>query len=110
MTGAGARDQIITLQALSRTPDGIGGTTEAWAALNRTPRVWAAVNVKRSAETMEDGRMSARQTATFEILNRDDLNETQRLIWNGEAWNIRSVQRSSGRRATIIIEAERGTI
>lgn len=105
----GALDQLVTLQARSVTPDGIGGTLVTWADLAENPSVWAKVAVKRGTENMEDGRRNARQTATFEIYNRADLSELNRIIWNGEAWNILNVMRSSGRRMTIVIEAERGT-
>lgn len=105
---AGKRDQLVTIQSYRLTDDGGGGQLEAWADLAETPTVWAAVNVRRGSEQVDDGRRNARQTATFEMLNRNDLSELNRIMWNGEAWAIRNVQRSSGRRPTIIIEAERG--
>lgn len=104
----GDMDQIITLQAAVSVADGVGGVTQSWASVGTDPDVWAKVTVRRGSEAMEDGRMNARQMAHFEIWNRDDLNELTRVIWNGEAWNVRAIQRSSARRMTLIIEAERG--
>lgn len=104
----GEMDQIITLQASAATADGLGGETRTWAPIGTDPDVWAKVTVRRGSEAMEDGRMNARQMALFEIWNRDDLSELVRVLWRGEAWNVRAVQRSSDRRMTIIIEAERG--
>lgn len=104
----GEMDQRITLQSAAAVSDGAGGTTQTWADLSEAPSVWAKVIARRGAEAMDDGRMNARQVATFEIYNRADLSELNRIIWGGEAWNIRNIQRSGGRRLTIIIEAERG--
>lgn len=106
----GQMDQTITLQRQIETSDGIGGVTKAWGPVPFDPDVWAKVSVRAGGEAQEDGRMNARQSARFEIWNRADLSEMNRIIWNGEAWNIRSVLRSSSRRATIILVAERGAV
>lgn len=103
-----ARDQIITLQVPETFADGIGGVLKSWVDVGRAARVWAAVTIPRGKEMMEDGRLNARQTATFEIIYRADLSELNRIIWQGEAWDIRNIQRLGGRRMTLVIDAERG--
>lgn len=105
---AGAMDQQVRIQARVETADGIGGLALAWQDVAVNANVWAKVTMRRAGEAMQDGRMNATQTVTFEIHNRSDVSEVNRLLWNGEAWNIRGVQRSGNRRLTILIDAERG--
>lgn len=105
---AGVMDQMIEIQEAVATPDGIGGRTLAWQPLARGARVWASVTLRGGSEAMEDGRINARQTASFEVYARSDLTELHRISWNNEVWNIRSIGRPGDRRMTMIIDAERG--
>lgn len=104
----GAMDQRITLQRFSEAADGIGGVERAWANLSVTPSVWAAVKAKAGREAMEEGRVNASYVVLFTIYNRDDLSELDRILWNGEAYNIRNLRREGGRKLRLVIEAERG--
>lgn len=104
----GNLDQRITFQRFSVTPDGIGGTTEAWADIATSPTVWAKVTPRIGKEAMVEGRMNASAMATFTIRYREDITELDRLIWRGEAWNIRRVMRVSQRGLYLEIDAERG--
>lgn len=105
---AGAKDQQITLQRATATADGIGGTTKAWANLATDATVWAAVRAKAGKEGMVEGRMAATFVTLFTIYNRSDLSELDRIVWNGENYNIRSLRREGGRNLDLVIEAERG--
>lgn len=105
---AGAKDQQITLQRATPTPDGAGGTTQAWANIATDATVWAAVRAKAGREGLDEGRMTATFVTLFTIYNRDDLSELGRIIWNGENYNIRSLRREGGRNIDLVIEAERG--
>jgi SPP1 family predicted phage head-tail adaptor len=104
----GKLDQRITFQRATASPDGIGGKTVAWANLPRNAAVWAAVTPRIGREGMVEGRMTAVNMTTFEVHNRADIAETDRIIWNGEAYNIRSVMRRGGRELFLQIDAERG--
>lgn len=101
----GQADQRVTLQRKATTADGIGGQTEAWAGIGT---VWAKVTPRIGREAMEGGRMNASAMATFTIRYRADLTELDRLIWRGEAWNIRRIMRVSGRGLWLDVDAERG--
>ena len=59
---------------------------------------------------MTEGRMSATYIVLFTIYNRDDLSEVDRILWNGEAYNIRNIRREGGRKLRLVIEAERGVL
>lgn len=105
---AGNLDQLITLQRAVETSDGIGGTTRAWADLVDDPTVWAGVKAKSGREGMAEGRINAVYVVVFTIRNRSDLSEVDRIVWNGEAYNIRGIMREGERGLYLRIEAERG--
>ena len=104
----GRMDQKITLQRLVKTPDGAGGYTESWANLARDACPWAKVTARSGRESMVEGRMAAQFTVVFEIYNRNDVVETDRILWGGTPYNIRGIRREGGRALRLIIEAERG--
>ncbi len=108
MDKAGRKDQPITLQRLSRTPDGIGGSTKDWADFSETPSVWAHVQAGSGSEALEEGRMAATAFATFTIYNRSDVTDLDRIIWGGVAYNIRSIRREGEQSLDLAIDAERG--
>lgn len=100
----GALDQSITIERRTETADGGGGIVRGWEAL---ATVWAAVKAKASREGMDEGRMAAVFAVMFTIRNRDVI-ETDRILWNGEVYNIRGVLRQGSRAMYVTIEAERG--
>lgn len=108
MAGAGRMDQRITLQRLVKTPDGAGGYAESWSDFAANPRPWAKVLAKAGRESMVEGRMAAQFTVLFEIYNRTDVVETDRIIWDGISYNIRGIRREGAQPLTLVIEAERG--
>ena len=108
MTTAGHMDQRITLQRKVLTPDGAGGTAMSWVDYASNARPWAHVQAKAGRESMTEGRMAAQFTVLFIIYNRSDVTETDRILWNGEAYNIRGIRREGGRDLRLVIEAERG--
>lgn len=105
---AGRMDQRITLQRCTETADGAGGVTRAWANLLRDPSPWASVSAKAGGENLNEGRVNAAYTVAFTIYNRSDLSEKDRIVWQGENYNIRSVSRLGDRQQYLTIIAERG--
>lgn len=104
----GKMDQLITLQRLVRTPDGVGGTTDNWADYPANPCVWANVVAKAGREGISDGRMVATFTVLFTIYNRSDIDPRDRILWQGVTYNIRGLRTEGDRRLRLVIEAERG--
>lgn len=104
----GHLDQRITLQRLTRTADGFGGLTDAWADYPTNARVWAYVRAKAGRESMDEGRMTASFTVLFTIYNRNDIDPRDRIVWQGVNYNIRGLRQEGGRRLMLVIEAERG--
>jgi SPP1 family predicted phage head-tail adaptor len=110
MAGAGAMDQRITLEHLVKSPDGAGGYRESWVEFDNDPQPWAHVMAKAGRESMTEGRIAAQFTVLFEIYNRCDVSETDRIVWQGTPYNIRGIRREGGRALRLIIEAERGVV
>lgn len=106
--GAGAMDQRITLQRATALSDGAGGVTWVWADLPVNASVWAAVKSRVWREALTEGRVAASYVMTFTIYNRSDLSEVDRIVWNGENYNIRGISRNGGAAITLSIDAERG--
>lgn len=104
---AGALDQIIRLQRRVETDDGAGGVERSWADL-MPAEVWASVRTRASREGLAEGRLVAVQATVFTIRWRGDVDETCRILWCGEAWNIRGVMRQGDRALYLALEAERG--
>ena len=104
----GKADQLVTLQRRVEASDGAGGLTRTWADVASDATVWAAVAFRVAREALAEGRVAASQHATFTIYNRSDLDETCRVVWNNENWNIRGLRREGARALRLVIEAERG--
>jgi SPP1 family predicted phage head-tail adaptor len=100
----GKLDQRVTIQTRTAASDGGGGTYYSWA---NTATVWAHVKPRVARESLQEGRVNASQVVTFTIRNRA-LDETQRLVWRGEAYNIRAVMREGARPLYVAVDAERG--
>ena len=104
----GRMDQRITFQRLVEVQDGIGGVTKRWQEFEADPVVWAEVKVRPGREVMVEGRMTAQSPTTFKVWHRSDVNELDRIIWQGSAYQIRNILRHGGRALTLEIDAERG--
>jgi len=107
---AGALDQRVTFQAKTFADDGGGGSTATWANVPSVPTVWAAAEAMRSIESITEGRVNASGLYSFTVRYRTDIDETCRILWNSEAFNIVDVKRSSGRELYLVIQAERGEL
>ena len=97
-------DQRITFQRKTRIADAMGGAVEAWEDV---ATVWANVRSNRGQEYLRGERVAAEAEYTFKIRYRS-VNETQRIVWDGEAYNITQVEREGGRKLYTYIHAERG--
>ena len=106
--GSGKLDQMITLQSRSYVSDGAGGKTETWTDFATDANPWAAVKARFGREGTTSDQVTATATTTFTIRNRSDVSENDRIIWNSETFNIRSVLRMGDRELYLQIDAERG--
>jgi len=91
---AGRLDRRITIQRATVTTDAYGAPVETWAPV---ATVWAAVEYARtgSGEEQTDAIHLATTNTIFTIRYRD-LIHTDRIIWNGEAYDITRIYASAG--------------
>jgi len=104
MTGAGDMDQPIVIERQYAASDGAGGQKVWW---DKAYDVWARVQARVAREGQAEGRVNATLMADFTIYTIGDLTEKDRIVWNGETWNIRGILRS-GNPLTVMVQAERG--
>ena len=104
----GKMDQRVTFQAETRTADNMGGAVRTWSNFPSTPTVWARVIPQRGNETVNGERVDAEAMFTFVIRNRTDVSENDRMVWRGDYYNIRHIERRGTRELYLYINAERG--
>ncbi len=101
----GEMDQRVTLQREVLTPDGMGGNT---LALTTIATVWALVRPRGGKEIEYTERLNGQAAYMFVIRQRDDIQENDRINWQGVDYNIRMISRLGGRNLYLEIDAERG--
>lgn len=104
----GRMDEVITLQANTTTSDGAGGQVNSWADFGTDPQVWAKIDPLSGGERLDSGAFNAAGLWKFTIWYRDDVTELDRILWNGDRYNIRRVARSRQSALYLDIFAERG--
>jgi SPP1 family predicted phage head-tail adaptor len=102
----GELDQLITVQRETLTDDGMGG--QEIALTNVATDIWAKARPLSGKEYDRHDKLNASAMYLFVIRARDDLNESDRIIWNGNTYNIRSILPRGSRSLYLEIDAERG--
>lgn len=102
---AGELDKRITFKRETLTPDGIGGHT---VNLSDIATVWALARPMSGREIERYDQLNATALYLFVVRNRQDVKEDDRIIWDGEEYNIRFLKSRGGRSLYLEIVAERG--
>lgn len=102
---AGELDQRIEIKREALTPDGMGGDD---LALNTLVTTWAHVRPLGGSEREDWQQLSAQHAYLFVIRLRTDLQADDRIVWDGDEYNIRAIKGRGGRAMYLEIEAERG--
>lgn len=85
---AGLLDQRVTLQSRSEAADAMGQATITWVDI---ATVWAQVQALRGREFFAAAQVQAEHTLKVRIRYRADVNETCRLVWQGNHHDITGV-------------------
>ncbi len=92
--GAGAKTELITIERETRTRRADAGYDEGWASVGQ---VWAAVTYAGGSESEQRGALRSvrryRFTCATEALEEMAVTPADRVIWNGEAFNVRECPR-----------------
>lgn len=102
---AGELRHRVTIEALTRTKEAGGGSTEAWLPL--VANVPARVTAASSRETYVAEHLSARVTHSVKMRYRDGLIPTKhRLLWGSKVLDIQSVIPVGGLRVELRLLCE----
>jgi len=102
----GELDQLIDIKREVAAADGMGG--EEITLTTVATGLWAKVRALSGKELERHDKLNNIAMCTFIIRYRSDLKHTDRIEWNGSAYNIRYIPPATGRDMYLIIEAERG--
>lgn len=108
LTDVGAMDELISIRQFTRTTDATGGVVETPSYLAQD--VWALV--EEQARSDKGDRGEEQQIVAYRITKftfRDfwaTLNETMRIVYDGDEYDILSISKL-GRNRFVIVEAEK---
>lgn len=101
----GDLDQRVRIETQSNASDGYGGSVLTWTLL---AEVWARVRPVSGRERAEAAAVEAPALYRVVIRRRSDLTEGMRVVWNGQAFNLRFIADGGGREPYMTLDAERG--
>lgn len=101
----GQLDKQITIERATKTPDDMSGNVTTWSTLDT---VFAKVLTRTGRESEQGGQVEADATYVFVIRYRSDLKMADRIVFNGQAYNIRFIPDEGGRPTYLEITAQRG--
>ena len=105
LVSPGALREPVAFQARTRTGTGDGGYTEGWATYRSTQ---AHVKAASGREVWAGDRVDARSMWKVTCRYFPGLQESDRLVIRGEAYNIRHVDNVELRNRWLVITAEQG--
>lgn len=101
----GDLDQRVRLETQATAGDGYGGGALTWTLL---AEVWARVRPVSGRERAEAAAIEAPALYRFVIRRRAGLVEGMRVVWNGQAFNLRFIADGGSRDLYMTLDAERG--
>lgn len=84
-------DQKISIEALTPGTDGMGSTTESWAAVDGAPE-WAEYIPLRGTERIEAGALSEKQQFKLRIRRFSSLTRAHRVVYGGSNYEIIDIE------------------
>ncbi len=102
---AGALRHRVALQRAITTPDGMGGQTVVW---QQYASMRAFMAIKSGMERTAHDRQEAVQRIHAYMRYRDDVLERDRILFEGRAYQIRSVKDLEFRRQWLELDLEVG--
>lgn len=87
---AGSLNKRATFQALVSTPDGSGGSVQAWVDYTA---VWVSMTPDRAREKIQQGRIADNQSGVLRIRSSTTtraIDDTYRVVLGGVIYNVRS--------------------
>lgn len=101
MMPAGRLDRRVTLQQVAETRSSSGDVVQSWSEL---ATVWAGVQQPSGRTAFEATERQARGDAIFRIRYRDDVTAKNRILYQGDIYEILAIK-EIGRREGLEIAA-----
>lgn len=102
----GELDQKCDFLREVRTSDGMGGVE--LSTENIQQNVWTKVRPLSGKESERFDKLNAEELTLFVTRYRTDIEEDDRIVWEGVGYNIRHIPRKSTRSMYSEFYAERG--
>lgn len=92
MAVIGKLKERVTIESFSETKDSYGQPIRTWSTIYT---LWAQHVPTSGSEVFETDEKTARRFATFRVRYQGlTINETMRLTWNGQTFNIVSIEKA----------------
>jgi SPP1 family predicted phage head-tail adaptor len=101
----GSLRQRVTIQTITKTPDGLGGWVHSWGEL---ATVWADLFPLSGREIYAQGQVLSPVTHKCIIRFRDDVTTKHRISYGGQAYNIRAALNLNARSEWLELHLESG--
>lgn len=88
MTRAGQMRSLVTIQAVTRTPDGAGGYTEE---LTDVATAWARGEPLTGQEQIMAMQTGMTRPYRFTMRYRDDVSGATKILYDGRTFDVKSV-------------------
>lgn len=109
MPGSGAKTELIAVERYVTTPDGGGGNTRAWAQVGQ---LWAEAQWIGGGEASRQGALRTLSRYKFIVLTAAaeaiGITPEDRIVWQGDLYNIRERPQRLPRKPETEIVAETG--
>ena len=97
---AGTLDRRITIQQRTDARDAAGEPIPTWSTL---AEVWAKLESLQPYELAATQLTQAEKPVRFYIRHRTDVDETMRVSWDGEEWDIEGISEIGRREGLALI-------
>lgn len=105
---AGKLRERVTIEGVTRVPNGQGGFTKGWGTI--AERVPASIIMLSGDEALRLGVERSRASYRVVMRKRGGLTTNNKLLWNGESLDIRSVGPDPRDRSALLLMCESGVL
>lgn len=78
--------QRVSVERYTTTSDGMGGTTQTWAEIDK---VWANIRPLSGQKRLEFGKLDSTVTHEIQMRYREDISDQDRLKFNGSNYTLK---------------------
>jgi len=97
--------QRIEIQAVTETPDGMGGFSEVWTTF---ATVWADIRPVKAEEKFYSQQLQAKTSHKITIRTLDTVTEKSRIVYNSRIFEIKGIMRDLEESRYMLLECKEG--